>query len=597
MPNLFARTTPLPDLAGRLDYIANPDRQEFLLAVHDSAEDLLDGQYWKILAQECQASFAQNGRTVQHIKDRKTGELIKKELKCREAREIHMLLSNSLLDRMSPEEITRTLSETFEEKLGLPNRVALHFNKTKKSLHAHIVLPERRLLQEPDIRIAERNLFFDADGKRRYRKSDILDANGQLLPGCRICRKGEVYQQRYFSAADTDIKTRAWLKSVKTDVILPLRNGALRGDVEITEYDPSTGKLAQQYVGPKVDAKKKAAIEAGNEMVKVYNTLVDAGRITHDEAMRNQEEYNKQADRNAYLEAKLEEVRLRERKERERRKAAEKAVVYSRPDWRSSSSGKPYAIRRYDEHGRERSIAELIIMLAILIIQREHPEVPDEDENRPIKAQVDYKVQAMMDTIRVAREEGIKNAIEIDERLNQTGKELSKARAEACRLAGSKSKMDVLAQAIADCERLEALCERIYAMPDDNLEKHIQMAQNAANFERYKEAKATLYRAGLTASEAREDFLERYQDISDKAVAAEAAASRHKEQYNRLSKLRYNVQLAQNRQYCYDLHYCPEPPAEWEQEIEPKETQQEVAKSTKDGKKNEENNDTFGGDR
>lgn len=563
MPNLFARTTPLPDLAGRLDYVANPDRQENLLAVYDSAESLLDGQYWEILARESREAFAQKGNIVRKVKDRKTGELIEQEQKCREAREVHLLLSNSLLDRMSPEEIAQTLSRSIEEKLGLPNRVAIHFNKTKKSLHAHVILPERRLLKEPDIRIAKQSVYFDATGKRRYRKSDILDANGQLLPGCRICKKGEVYQQRYFSNVDTDINTRQWLKNIKTNVLLPLRNGELRGDVEITEYDPASGKLAQQYVGPKVRGKKKAAIEAGNEMVKEYNALVDAGRVTHDEAMRNQEEYNRQADRNAYLAAKLEEIRLREHQERELllRKAAERAktqAAYSRPGWHRSSDGFPYRIGMYDEHGMKRSLIELVVILAVVTIRNEKPTATTYYSNNVIQAEVDHKVQTMMDTIRVAREEKVQTPAEIDERLNQVGKELSKARADIRRLTESKGKMDVLAQALSDYEELRELCEGIYAMPDD-LDKHIKLAENAGNLERYKAAKANIYRAGLTAPEAREDFLERYQDICDKAAGAEDKADALKEQYNRLSKLRYNIQMAQNRQYCYDLHYLPDP--------------------------------------
>ena len=44
------------------------------------------------------------------------------------------------------------------------------------------------------------------------------------------------------------------------------------------------------------------------------------------------------------------------------------------------------------------------------------------------------------------------------------------ARAEVKRLYGAKSRMDSLAQAVADYNRLERHCERIYAMPDDNLD-------------------------------------------------------------------------------------------------------------------------------
>ena len=392
------------------------------------------------------------------------------------------------------------------------------------------------------------------------------------------------------------MNTRNWLKDLKTNVILPLRNGALRGDVEITEYDPSTGKLAQQYIGNKViDSAKKTSIKNCNEMVKVFNAMVDAGRVTLEEALKIQEEFNRQDDRNAYLAAVLDGIRLREheQEERKRREKEQKYQVYSRPDWKDSRTGLPHRIRVYDETGRKRSILELIIMLAILAIKKEHPVKP---ENYTIKAKVDYKAQAMMDTLRTAREENIQTPGEIDERLNQIGKELSRARAAVGRLADSKRKMDVINQAIADCRRLEGVCDRISAMPDNDLEKHIQMAQNAANFERYKQAKAIIYQAGLAAPEAREAFLARYDEISDKAAAAEAAASRYKEQYNRLSKLRYNVQLAQNRQYCYNLDYNPKFP-DPEKETGPREFQKEAQQHRRKWNGADDNNGGFAGER
>ena len=559
MPNLFARTTPLTNVAGRIDYISSPNKQENLLAVYDSAKDLLNGQYWQVLAEECQDAFAQSNKTVQHVKDKKTGDLIEQVLRCREGREIHMLLSNCLLERMSPEEITQIISKAFEEKYGTPNRVALHFNPTKKSLHAHIILPERHLLEKPAIKTADRNLFFDANGKRRYRKSDILDANGQLLPGCRIVKKGEVYQQRFFSNADVSMRSREWLKNVKTDVILQLRNGALRGDIEITEYDPTTGKLAQQYVGKKVDDDKKADIEYGNELVKQFNSMVDAGRVSLEEALAIQQEYKKQAKRTAYLAEIIKRIQAREREDMIRAQEEERKKLFGYADWRSSATGRPYYVRAYDENGRKRSTIELMIILAIVTIRNEsgYPADPQTYEHRAIKAKVDYKVQAMLDTVRIAREEGIQTSMEIDERLNQTGKALSKARAEAGRLASAKANMDEVAKAIADQRRLEGLCERIYAMPDDAMEKHIQMAENDANLERYKQAKAIIYRSGVADPTGRQEFLARYTAISGKLEQAEKNAAALKDQYRRLSKLRYNLQLAQNRQYCYNLDYFP----------------------------------------
>lgn len=279
MPNLYARATALPNVAGRIDYISNPKRQERLLATYDAAADLLDGQFWKQLAKESQTAFEQfSGKT-------RNG----KELKCCEGREIVIALSNSLLDRLPPDEIARVIADEFREKLGLTVVVGLHLKHDADSpdnLHAHVVFPERELLEEPVIKTAERNLFFDANGKRRYKKSEILDENKQLLPGCRIVKKGEIYEQHFFGSVDARYSDAAWLAEVKTGVILPLRNGKLKGDVEITEYDPSTGKLPLQHVGKMLHVKKadrmeiRSRIEAYNEAVRQYNRLVDEGKVS-----------------------------------------------------------------------------------------------------------------------------------------------------------------------------------------------------------------------------------------------------------------------------------------------------------------------------
>lgn len=57
MVNLFARKTSLHDVAGRIDYISNPLRQENLLAFYDTASDLLDGKYWEVLAKESRDAY------------------------------------------------------------------------------------------------------------------------------------------------------------------------------------------------------------------------------------------------------------------------------------------------------------------------------------------------------------------------------------------------------------------------------------------------------------------------------------------------------------------------------------------------------------
>ena len=314
MPNLFARQTALTDVCGRLDYISNPVRQENLLSTYDNAADLLDGQYWEILAKESQAAFTQHGEMTRRVKDKKTGEIVEKELSCVEAREMIMLVGNELLNRMSPDEILKTAVDTVSEMLGRPVFGALHLNKSTSSLHIHLIYAERELLKEPVVKVAERNLFFDAQGKRHYKKSEILDENKQLLPGCRIVKKGEVYENRCFGAADPKFSRKGWLKKMKTDCILALRNGELKGDIEITEYDPSTGMLPQQYIGKAVyeqDPELAERISRYNADVREYNAAVRMGWLSHDEALMVQGYVNGSADKHAMLSYYLQQINER----------------------------------------------------------------------------------------------------------------------------------------------------------------------------------------------------------------------------------------------------------------------------------------------
>ena len=165
MPNAYARQTALHNAGGRVDYITNPERQERLLGVYDAAGQRLQG-YWEHQARECQAAH-------KHARD---------GTKVVEGRELVIQLSNSLLDRMEPAQICRVLAEDFERQYGRPATVALHWNKKKSNLHAHLIYSERELLAEPVYKVAKRDLYMDAEDRRHYKKAEILDAAGEL-PG------------------------------------------------------------------------------------------------------------------------------------------------------------------------------------------------------------------------------------------------------------------------------------------------------------------------------------------------------------------------------------------------------------------------------
>lgn len=296
MGNVCARRTALSNAGGRINYVDRDgskykSSREDLLAMHDTAADLLGGQYWQTLAAEAQAAFAKAAPEQRTRTDRFGREI---SLKAREAHEIMLPLPNGVLDRLTPSQVAQKVAEDFERYTGQPCHVALHWNATRTNLHTHIIYAERKLLEVPEVKVAERNLFFDEEGRRRYKKAEILDEHKQLRPGCSIVKKGEVYEQRCFDSVDQSMGTRSWLKDLKEKWALPLVNGELRGDAELSLFDYSTGKLPLQHVGDvaHVDPDKarvsREAVERDNALVREYNGLVDDGQIRERDALRIQ---------------------------------------------------------------------------------------------------------------------------------------------------------------------------------------------------------------------------------------------------------------------------------------------------------------------
>ena len=85
----------------------------------------------------------------------------------------------------------------------------------------------------------------------------------------------------------------------------------------------------------------------------------------------------------------------------------------------------PRYVRMYDEHGRKRSILELLVMLAIVTIEdwKSRDAIPSMNiQNKPIRAYTNYQFQAMMDSIRIARELGANSEYEMELKVVAEGK-------------------------------------------------------------------------------------------------------------------------------------------------------------------------------
>ena len=252
--NVMVKATPLRNVKGRIDYISNPKRQEHLVATYSSTDD---PTFWKELAEHCQeqSKFSKSKKTV-------------------EGRE-HIIMFSNELSQMDPNELAKKVSDKYKERTGTENVVSLHWNKTHTNFHGHVVFSENK--EENIVKESttfDRNTYFDAEGKRSYKKF-CRDENGELLPGCTFYKKGEqkVVVQR-FGNKISELARPEWLKLTKFEVS-KMQNELLQDErFKVFEHDGI--HIPQQHVGNKIqDEDLKARIESKNKLIQEYNNAAD----------------------------------------------------------------------------------------------------------------------------------------------------------------------------------------------------------------------------------------------------------------------------------------------------------------------------------
>lgn len=253
----FVMESKLHDVKGRVDYISSPKRQENLYAVFSNVED----SYWELLSEQSQRDFTKSGT----------------EGTCIEARELIIMLPPSLID-YDHEILLKYMTSKFLEKYGVGCCAALHHNKSKTNLHIHLIFSEREIRQEVERKIASRNMFYNEKGKHVRTKKEILDEGGNLRPGCKIIKKGEVYETNFFHPKKEEFKSNAFLENMKqimTDAI----NEIVKDENEKLQVFQKGGPyLATQKIGK--NNPKEAEIRADNFLRKEWNRNVDRALLT-----------------------------------------------------------------------------------------------------------------------------------------------------------------------------------------------------------------------------------------------------------------------------------------------------------------------------
>lgn len=122
---------------------------------------------------------------------------------------------NQLYTRYEPQQVLEDFTEEFRKRYGVECVSALHHNKRKTNYHIHLIFSERKLLPEPDIKIATRNVFYDETGKRVRTKKEITGEDGKIRKGYTVIKKGEIYESYLFTVKYDKFKSEPFLRKAK----------------------------------------------------------------------------------------------------------------------------------------------------------------------------------------------------------------------------------------------------------------------------------------------------------------------------------------------------------------------------------------------
>lgn len=253
----FSRMTKIGNAAGRSDYISNQDRQEEIV-LYENHKERTWKEYSKYEKANQRSASANN-----------------------EAREIIVALPHDLA--ANQERLSGLCNEIASKVLGNKRdyEFAVHWNKDRTNLHAHILFSERELMQHQAPKKYKRDIWYDmatnkmaktgAPGAElRYRKGDVqLNPDGTYK-----------YSEDPFTAKDKKFKEREFLKETNKQ-ICGILNAA---GYEYRLFNPET-EIAQRHIGKNWNDKAaKTLAEERNGQIKAVS------KIEHTKTIRTPQE-------------------------------------------------------------------------------------------------------------------------------------------------------------------------------------------------------------------------------------------------------------------------------------------------------------------
>ena len=256
--NSFIEMAKLHNLSGRITYISSHAKQEYLYEVYATEPDRA---FWRELAKCNQEEFEKGGTNG----------------KCIEARELMVALPESFIS-YDHDYLLKKMVDKFKEKYGVECFAALHHNKRKTNLHIHMIFAERKRLDQPEEKTATRNMFYDEQGKHVRTKKEILNGDGNIRKGCKIIKKGEVYERRIFTIKDGRFKQESFLDEAKVFYTDLINQMVIDDKDRLSIFDKNGPYLATKKVGK--NNPKAEAIKADNEIRMEWNGAVDRAIVS-----------------------------------------------------------------------------------------------------------------------------------------------------------------------------------------------------------------------------------------------------------------------------------------------------------------------------
>ena len=136
-----------------------------------------------------------------------------------------------------------------------------------------MIFAERKRLDQPMEKTAARNMFYDERGKHVRTKKEILDGERNIRRGCKIIKKGEVYERKIFTVKASRFKQESFLDEAKVFYTDLINQMVIDDKDRFSIFDKNGPYLATKKVGK--NNPKTEEIKADNEIRMEWNRAVD----------------------------------------------------------------------------------------------------------------------------------------------------------------------------------------------------------------------------------------------------------------------------------------------------------------------------------